>query len=157
MGYESAVSLVATAFVVAAGCATYGMPVQHLADAEASIRSARDSYAAAPPAAQLHLKLAEEELAQARRAMSEGDNERADFVLTRAHADAELAVGEERQAQAEGDAQQARGALGHVEEPAGITKTTGATVPSPAMLPVPALPSAAPPPPSTTPETGGAR
>jgi hypothetical protein len=159
MKYEATGSLIAAALLVAAGCATYGMPVQHLADAEASIRSARDSFAVATPAAQLHLKLAEEELSQARHIMSEGDSERADFVLVRARADAELAVAEEHQAQAAAEAQQARAALSDVESsPTGITKTTGAVVPAPVVTPPPPpLVSPSLPPPSTTNGNGGPR
>ena len=75
------------------GCgASYPAPTQPLADATAADRSATELGANADPAAQLYLKLADEEIKQANRAMTEGDNKRAQFLLVRAKADAELAV-----------------------------------------------------------------
>lgn len=76
-----------------AGCAaTFPPPTQHLADAESAQRSARELGAANQPAAQLHLKLADEQMVLARKEMANGDNRSADFVLGRAKADAELAL-----------------------------------------------------------------
>jgi outer membrane protein TolC len=158
MSRDNTSAPVAAAIVAVCGliasCASYGMPVQHLADADASIRSARDSYAIATPSAQLHLKLAEEAVARAKHLIDDGDYRRADFVLVRARSDAELAVGEEREAQAEADAQNARAALSAIQgqgpEPASVTRTTGATVP---LVPSSIVPQTAPP--ST--ENGGPR
>ena len=50
-------------------------------------RSAREVGAAGQPAAQLHLKLADEQMVLAKREMANGDNRAADFVLIRARAD----------------------------------------------------------------------
>ena len=147
--FNWSVSPFAVAFIIAAACASYGTPVQHMAEAEASVRSAHDSYAAATPSAQLHLKLAEEAVARAKRLIDEGDYRRADFTLVRARSDANLAVAEERQAQAEGAAQQARDALEGQGIPTSTTRTTGAVVPAPSLpLPMPA---------TGTPENGGSR
>jgi hypothetical protein len=157
MRCNSSASLVVVLCGAIAACATGAAPVQQLADTEASIRSAHDSYAVATPSAQLHLKLAEEAAMQARHAMDGGDERRAAFLLLRARADAELALGEERQAKTEAEAQQVGEALSQIQETGteatSATRTTGAIVPAPAALP----PSSAPPapPPSTSNGTGG--
>jgi hypothetical protein len=81
------------ASVVIAGCgASYPVPTQRMADAESAERSAAELGAANQPAAQLHFKEAEEQMGQAKTALKDGDNRRADFLLIRAKADAELAV-----------------------------------------------------------------
>jgi len=75
------------------GCAaTYPLPTQRMADAESAQRSARELGADTKPTAQLSLKLADEQIAQAKSAIQRGDNQRADFLLIRAKADAELAL-----------------------------------------------------------------
>jgi hypothetical protein len=78
-------------------------PSDRLATAEAAARSARELGAEREPKAALHLKLAQEQIEQAKGLMKEGDNKRADFVLQRAGADAELSVmlAKERNAKAE--------------------------------------------------------
>jgi hypothetical protein len=63
-----------------------------MADAESAQRSARELGAESKPTAQLSLKLADEQIAQAKSAIQRGDNQRADFLLIRAKADAELAL-----------------------------------------------------------------
>jgi hypothetical protein len=63
-----------------------------MASAEAASRSARELGAEKEPKAALHLKLAEEQIDQAKKLMAEGDNRRADLVLQRASSDAELSV-----------------------------------------------------------------
>ena len=75
-----------------AACGSYPAPTQPLADAEAADRSATELGASSDPAAQLHLKLAEEQTASARKLMADGDNKKATALLQRAKADAELAV-----------------------------------------------------------------
>jgi hypothetical protein len=44
------------------------------------------------PQAALHLKRAQDEIADAKRLMDDGENERADYTLLRAKADADLAL-----------------------------------------------------------------
>ncbi len=67
-------------------------PSDKLASAEAAARSARELGAEKEPKAALHLKLATEQIDQAKTLMKDNDNQRADLVLQRASADAELSV-----------------------------------------------------------------
>lgn len=67
-------------------------PSDRLASAEAAARSARELGAEKEPKAKLYLGYASEQIDQAKSLMKEGDNRRADLVLQRASADAELAV-----------------------------------------------------------------
>jgi hypothetical protein len=77
----------------ALGCgASYPPPTQQMADVEAADRSAIELGAQKHPQAQLHLKLAEEQLALAKTAMEDDDNKGAGSLLARAKADAELAI-----------------------------------------------------------------
>jgi hypothetical protein len=85
----SIISLLAT---LTGACASTLPPTQRLADAESAMRSAREVGAESLPAARLEVKLAEEQIAQAKAQMATGDNKRADFILMRARADAELAL-----------------------------------------------------------------
>lgn len=59
---------------------------------EGSIRAASEVGAEKDPRASLHLKLAEEQLALAKKLIESGENARADIVLQRALADSELAL-----------------------------------------------------------------
>jgi hypothetical protein len=78
-----------------------------MADAQSAERSARELGADNEPAAKLSLKLAQEQIAQAQKVMADGDNERADSLLIRAKADAELAVAQSREKSARLDGQNA--------------------------------------------------
>lgn len=81
------------ASVVTIGCAaSFPTPTQSLADAQSAERSAAELGAGTQPKAQLHLQLAQEQIAKATVAMKDGDNERANGLLMRARADAELAI-----------------------------------------------------------------
>jgi hypothetical protein len=76
-----------------AGCgSSLPPPSDRLASAEAASRSARELGADREPSASLHLKLSQEQIDQAKKLMTEGDNKRADLILQRASSDAELAV-----------------------------------------------------------------
>jgi len=77
--------------------ASFPAPTQRMADAQAAERSAREVGANNEPAAQLSLKLAQDQIASAQKVMLEGDNERADSLLIRAKADAELALAQARE------------------------------------------------------------
>jgi hypothetical protein len=82
-----------TASWLALGCGgSYPVPTQQLADTESAERSAGELGANSDPAAQLHLQLAQEQLAQAKTAIRDGDNDRAHALLMRAKSDAELAI-----------------------------------------------------------------
>ncbi len=72
--------------------ASFPAPTQRMADAQAAERSAREVGANNEPTAQLSLKLAQDQISSAQKVMLEGDNERADSLLIRAKADAELAL-----------------------------------------------------------------
>lgn len=82
-------------------------PNDRMASAEAATRSARELGAAQEPKAALHLKLAEEQIDQAKALVRDGDNKRADLVLQRASSDAELAVMLAKEKNAKGEAEKA--------------------------------------------------
>lgn len=85
-------SILAAAPLLAACGSSMPEPKQPMADAEAAMRSAREVGADTQPAARLHVKLADEQISQAKALVASGDNERAGYVLLRARADAELAL-----------------------------------------------------------------
>jgi hypothetical protein len=78
-----------------------------MADAESAARSAREVGADSQPAARLEVKLADEQIARAKILVTSGDNKRADLVLMRARADAELALALAREQNAGVDTQKA--------------------------------------------------
>jgi hypothetical protein len=69
-----------------------------MADAESAARGAREVGADRVPAAQLSLKLAQEQIAEAKKAMADDENKRADNLLIRAKADADLSLAQAREA-----------------------------------------------------------
>jgi hypothetical protein len=87
-----------------AACGGYAAPNEHMASTQAAARAAMEVGAKESPEAALHLKLAQEEIGQAQKLMADGDNKRADYVLTRAKADAELAVALARESSAQAEA-----------------------------------------------------
>jgi hypothetical protein len=110
--------LIAAPFVTGCG-GSIPPPTERLADAQSAERSARELGANRVPAAQLSLKLSQDQIAQAEKAMSENDNERADALLIRAKADAEVAIAQARESGAK---------AGHEEavEDSAAQKTTNA-------------------------------
>jgi hypothetical protein len=82
-------------------------PTQRLADAQSSEHSARELKAEDEPTAKLNLKLAQEQITQAQKAIADGDNRRADALLIRAKADADLAIAEAKEKGAKVDSQKA--------------------------------------------------
>jgi len=75
------------------GCgATFPVPTQAMADAESAHRSALEVGAASQPTAELHVKLAEDQMAKAKTLISNGDNREAGSLLVRSKADSELAL-----------------------------------------------------------------
>ena len=101
-----AVAGAAVAFAVGCG-SSFPAPTQPLADAEAADRSAQELGANNVPAAQLHLKLAQEQTTNARKLMKDGENKRAEALLLRAKADAELALSLAKEQKAKGEVGQA--------------------------------------------------
>jgi len=88
-------------------CGSYPPPTERMASSEAAIRGAQEVGASGVPAAALSVKLAQEEVQKAKQLMQDGENRRAELVLMRAQADAELALAQAREAQAKNDAAQA--------------------------------------------------
>jgi len=93
--------------LLAACGASFPAPTQRLADAQSSEHSARELKAEEEPAAKLSLKLAQEQITQAQRAIADGDNKRADGLLIRAKADADLSIAQAREKGAKADSQKA--------------------------------------------------
>lgn len=87
------------------------------------MRAARELGAQAVPRAQLHLRLAQEQVTQARKLAEDGENERAAMLLDRARADAELALALSREDSSQRDLKSQPGA-------AAITTPTTPTVSS---------------------------
>ena len=81
------------ATLVVVGCGSGTIPLEQIASAQGAVRAAREMGAEkAPPDAQLHLRLAREAVESAKRLVADGDNTRAEWLLRRAEADAELAL-----------------------------------------------------------------
>jgi hypothetical protein len=97
-----AVVLLAAATSSSFACASHPPPSDHMASAIAAVRGAQVAVTRAGqvPDAALHLKLAEEQVDQARQMIERGDNERADYMTLRAYNDAELALALARQHEA---------------------------------------------------------
>jgi len=111
MTHRTQFSLVTVAAMLAfgAGCgASYPAPTARMADSESAVRAAQEVGGQNEPQAALHLKLAQEQIDQAKQLVNDGDNKRADFVLMRADADAELAVSLAREATARQQAKKAQ-------------------------------------------------
>lgn len=109
--------IVQTGFVAGIGlmalaCAGAPQPTERLASAQAAVRAAKEVGADNVPQAQLHTKLAEEQVIQANKLIEDGENERAEMVLRRASADAELAVALAREAESKRQADAAESTLG---------------------------------------------
>ena len=90
-----------------AGCASYPAPTEHLASSMAAVRAAQEVGVARIPQAELQLKLAQDEVAQAKALMADGKNERADYMTLRAYNDATLAMAIARVHTARANAEQA--------------------------------------------------
>jgi len=88
------------AFPLLAACASAPLPSERMASAESAVRAAKEVGSDQVPKAQLMVKLAEEQIAQAKQLAKEGETEKASSLLTRATADAELALAMAREEQA---------------------------------------------------------
>lgn len=116
---KTTVVIGATLFGLACGGAA--VPTEKLTDAEASIRAAKEVGGSSVPQAELHLKLAQEQVDLARKLSADGENERAAHVLLRAKADADLALALARDAQAKQSLEAANSKLKSVTTPASNT------------------------------------
>jgi hypothetical protein len=76
----------------AVGCATAPIPSEKLAATEGAARAAEEFGANEHPEAQLYLKLAQEQLDEAKSRIERKDMDRVPALLARAQADAELAL-----------------------------------------------------------------
>jgi hypothetical protein len=101
-------SFVSLSLLIVACGSSMPPPSDRLASAEAAARSARELGADKEPKAQLHLKLASEQIDQAKKLMADNDNKRADLILQRANSDAELAVMLAKENSAKADADKAQ-------------------------------------------------
>jgi len=93
----------------ATGCASVPPPTARLATSEAAVRAADELKANETPAAQFHLKLAQDQLTEAKALVEKGENERATMLLVRSEADAELAVTLAKETVSAHDAKTAQG------------------------------------------------
>jgi outer membrane murein-binding lipoprotein Lpp len=109
--HGTAIALAIVGVVGLSGCSSFPAPNAKVASSEAAIRAAQETGSRDVPQAALHLKLAEEQLEQAKKLIRSDDNERASYVLARAEADAELALALSR---AEGSKAKAGTALDNV-------------------------------------------
>lgn len=82
----------ATLALVATACGGSAPPTARLTTAEAALRAASEVGAAEVPRAALHMKLAQEQIDEARQLMEADRNAQADLALRRAQADAELSI-----------------------------------------------------------------
>ena len=87
-------------------CSSYPKPTEHLAASMAAVRGAETAGARQVPEAELHLKLAEEQIAQAKQMMEREQNERADAMTIRAYNDARLSLSLTREAKLKRDVAQ---------------------------------------------------
>ena len=92
---------------VLCGCAGAPITSERLPATEAPIRAAEELGAARVPQAALELKLAQDEMQQAKALLRDGNKQRADMMLLRAQADAELAVALAREAPLQAEAKNA--------------------------------------------------
>ena len=76
-------------------------PTTRVASSAAAIRAAEELQAVDTPSAQLRLQYAQDQYKEGQKLIAAGDNERADRVLARAEADAELAVAITKQVRSE--------------------------------------------------------
>lgn len=115
------VALLAAATSLGFACASHPPPTDHMASAIAAVRGAQVAVTQAGrvPEAALYLKLAEEQVAQARQMIERGDNERANYMTLRAFNDAELALALARahEARTAAEAAKKRGGVSASTEP----------------------------------------
>jgi len=89
---KTIVSLTSMAALFAAACGSAALPMDKLTEAKSTVRAAQEAGAQGTPQAQLHLKMANDELASAQKAIDDNDGDRARLLLNQAQADADLAL-----------------------------------------------------------------
>ncbi|WP_437738090.1 DUF4398 domain-containing protein [Sorangium sp. So ce1335] len=109
--------ILALAGASAAGCAARAPTFdERLFASQALIRTAEEVGVEEIPRADLHLRLAREQVQRAQRLSAEGAPDRARRMLLRAQADAELAIACAREARAQALAREALGEVGSIQE-----------------------------------------
>ncbi len=99
-----------------AACGGAAVPQETLTAAQAAAKGAEVGGANEDPKAQLHLKLANEQIEKAKKQIEEGNNEEAARLVDRAQADADLALALAQQAKAFRDAKDADEQLGKLKK-----------------------------------------
>lgn len=123
--------LMMPAAMVLLGCAGTTASTARMGATQAAIRSAGEVGAERDPTAALHLQYAREQFAQAEQLSRGGEGERAERVLARAEADAELALALSRRSASMAAARQA---ASQVQE--------ARSQPTPSVAPQPTPPAA---------------
>jgi hypothetical protein len=98
-------SLVASLALTQGACGGAAVPQDSLTAAEADIKGAEVAGAPGNPKAALHLKLAKEQVEEAKRLIADDENETAARVIARAQADADLALALAKEARSQAEAQ----------------------------------------------------
>jgi len=104
--FKSLLSLSLIGALTACG-ASFPPPTHQMSEAKAAVRSAEELGAKDEPQAQLSLKLAQEQIAMAEKAIADGENKQAQSLLIRAKADGELALAKAREKSAKIEGQKA--------------------------------------------------
>lgn len=99
-------------------CGGTPAPTDHMAQSFAAIRAAEEAGAEEEPKAALHLKLAKEQLEEARVRIDEGEHDKAEMLLRRTDSDAELAMSIARYRRAHELAEEALGESKEIEREA---------------------------------------
>jgi Domain of unknown function (DUF4398) len=99
-----------------AACGGAAVPQETLTAAQAAAKGAEVGGANEDPKAQLHLKLANEQIEKAKKQIEEGNNEEASRLVDRAQADADLALALAQQGKALRDAKEADEQLGKLKK-----------------------------------------
>jgi Domain of unknown function (DUF4398) len=105
---KSVVSVSTVLALLAAGCGGSAVPLDKLTDAKATVRAAQEAGAQSTPQAALHLKMANDELASAQKAIDDKDNDRARLLLNQAQSDADLSLALARGTEEKQSAQEAQ-------------------------------------------------
>jgi hypothetical protein len=101
---------------LAGACGGAAVPQESLTAAQASVKGAEVGGATQDPKAQLHLKLANEQIEKAKKLIEDGNNEEAARLIDRAQADADLALALAQQGKALRDAKDADEQLGKLKK-----------------------------------------
>lgn len=105
---KSVVSVSGLVALFTIGCGSSAVPLDRLTDAKATVRAAQEAGAQSTPQAALHLKMANDELASAQKAIDDNDGDRARLLLNQAQADADLSLALARGTTEKQQAQQAQ-------------------------------------------------